>query len=137
MRLILYVDGASRGNPGAASIGASLQKPNGTEVDSVSEAIGITTNNVAEYRALVEGLKRALKRKCTPVEVRADSELIVRQMLGEYKVKHENLKRFFEEAQALKARFKGFKIAHVPREENRRADELANQALDEALMSVE
>ncbi|MFH1017872.1 MAG: ribonuclease HI family protein [Pseudomonadota bacterium] len=131
MRLILYVDGASRGNPGEAAIGASLQRPSGKEVDCVSEAIGITTNNEAEYRALVAGLERALKRKCTEIQVRADSELIVRQMLGEYKVKHENLKRFWREAQALKDRFKRFEIKHVPREENRRADELANMALDQ------
>ncbi len=131
MRLILYVDGASRGNPGAASIGASLQRPGGKEIDFVSEAIGITTNNESEYRALVAGLERAIKKKCTDIEVRADSELIVRQMLGEYKVKHENLKRFWRQAQALKDRFKKFAIKHVPRAENRRADELANQALDE------
>jgi ribonuclease HI len=130
MRLVLYVDGASRGNPGAASIGASLQKPNGDEVDSISEAIGITTNNEAEYRALVAGLTRAIEMGCTEIEVRADSQLIVRQVLGQYKVKHPNLKEFWREAQALKGRFKRFAIHHVPREENTRADELANQALD-------
>jgi ribonuclease HI len=130
MRLVLYVDGASRGNPGAASIGASLQKPNGDEVDSISEAIGITTNNEAEYRALVAGLTCALEMGCTEIEVRADSQLIVRQVMGQYKVKHPNLKEFWREALVLKDRFKRFSIHHIPREENSRADELANQALD-------
>lgn len=130
-RCILYADGASRGNPGAASIGASLQTPEGEEIEGISERIGNTTNNVAEYSALVVGLERALALKYSEIEVRADSELVVRQMKGEYKVKNAGLRPLWEEAQTLSKKFKSFSIVHVPREENRRADELANKALDQ------
>jgi ribonuclease HI/probable phosphoglycerate mutase len=126
----LYVDGASRGNPGDASIGASLTNSKGVEVGTVSEAIGLTTNNEAEYRALIAGLELAVRKKVRSLEVRADSELMVRQMTGQYRVKHPNLKQFWLRAQELSRKFQAFSIRHVPREENSRADELANRALD-------
>ena len=129
--IYLYVDGASRGNPGLAAIGASLQSPNGEELDSISQAIGNTTNNQAEYTALIEGLSLALKKNFKKVEVRADSELVVRQMKGEYRVKDEKLKPLHEKAKNLSRSFDLFSIRHIPRAENHRADELANQALDQ------
>jgi ribonuclease HI len=131
---ILNVDGASRGNPGPASIGASLKRKDGQELACVSEAIGTATNNEAEYRALIAGLEMALKEGCKRIEVRADSELMVRQVSGQYKVKNENLKKFWQRAKELAAEFESFVMRHVPREENSRADELANQALDRILM---
>ncbi len=130
MICVAYVDGASRGNPGPASIGVSLQNDGGEEVDFVSERIGNTTNNEAEYRALIAALQLAKKKKAKTVEIRADSELVVRQMSGKYKVKHPKLRALWVEAQELSKSFESFAIHHVPREENARADELANQALD-------
>lgn len=129
-KAILYVDGASRGNPGPASIGASLQDLDGEEFGSVSERIGNRTNNEAEYRALIAGLTLAIQKKCQVLEVRADSQLMVRQISGQYKVKHPNLIPLWKEAKALTVKFEKFSMHHVPREENFRADELANQALD-------
>src|SRR5262245_947676 len=129
--MIMYVDGASRGNPGPSSIGVSLQDPDGQEIDSISQMIGDATNNVAEYTALVEGLKLALQKKIKEIEIRADSELMVRQINGEYKIKAAQLKPLFQEAKLLTMKFKSFKMMHIPREENTRADELANLALDQ------
>jgi ribonuclease HI len=129
-RYILYVDGASRGNPGEAAIGASLQTLEGREVARISERIGPATNNQAEYHALVRGLELARRKRCHMLEVRADSELVVRQMSGEYKVKDPHLKVLFARAQLLISHFALFSVHHIPREENGRADELANQALD-------
>ncbi|MCB0272135.1 MAG: ribonuclease HI family protein [Bdellovibrionales bacterium] len=125
----LFVDGASRGNPGPASVGASLCLDD-QEVDSVSETIGIATNNVAEYKALIMGLTCAIQNNVSEIQVFADSELMVRQVMGQYKVKNENLKSLFIEIKNLMSKFRSFSIAHVPREQNARADELANLALD-------
>ncbi len=127
---VLFCDGASRGNPGDAAIGVSLTDGEGNEVATISQRLGKATNNEAEWKALVEGLKLALEKKCKALEVRADSELVVRQMEGRYKVKHPNLKPFFQEARMLSEKFESFKIRHIPREENSRADELGNLALD-------
>lgn len=127
----LFVDGASRGNPGHASIGCALYNENQEEIFSISKDIGVATNNVAEYTALVEGLTKALSEKITQIEVRADSELMVRQMVGQYKVKNEALKILWKKAQELSKLFQSFSIQHVRREQNSRADELANLALDQ------
>jgi ribonuclease HI len=131
-KIIINVDGASRGNPGPAAIGVTLKDEKAQLVASISEAIGRTTNNQAEYRALIAGLKKALSLGVKQVEVRSDSELIVRQMLGIYRVKKEELKPLQEEARKLAGSLAGFKIVSVPREENKEADKLANQALDAA-----
>jgi len=125
----LYVDGASRGNPGAASIGASLLK--GTqEIGTVSESIGVATNNQAEYLALIAGLKLALTEGITSLEVFADSQLIERQIKKIYKVKNARMKPLYLQAVELINQFESFQINHIPREDNARADELANLALD-------
>ncbi|MCB0326322.1 MAG: ribonuclease HI family protein [Bdellovibrionales bacterium] len=126
----LYVDGASRGNPGPSSIGAYLCDDQGHEIKSVSQTIGQTTNNVAEYRALIEGCKLARSQEITELHIFSDSQLLVRQVLGQYKVKQPHLKLLWQEAKDILASFEVFSLDHVPREENQKADALANQALD-------
>ncbi len=128
---VIYVDGASRGNPGIAGIGISVQDPEGKELATVSRPLGRTTNNRAEYTALVEALKLAKERQFEGVEIRADSQLMVRQMTGQYQIRDQVLRGFWEEAQRLSKEFSAFAITHIARDENDRADELANQALDQ------
>jgi len=129
---IVYTDGASRGNPGPSSIGAVVLDPAGAERHRVSETIGITTNNIAEYRALIAGLEAALALGARRVEVRMDSELIVRQAIGRYRVKHPGLVPLHNRLLALRGRFDEVVFRHVPRAQNKVADSLANQALDRA-----
>jgi len=127
---VLYCDGASRGNPGSAAIGYVLFDGRGEEVVARGEAIGVTTNNVAEYRALVQGLEAALEHGVAALRVRMDSELVVRQVLGRYRVRNLGLVPLHAAAVSLRARFPRFAIEHVPRAANARADALANAALD-------
>lgn len=129
---IVHADGGSRGNPGPAAIGAIVTAEDGRVLYEISEYIGIATNNVAEYRALIEGLRAALELKYNRVRVRMDSELIVRQLLGQYRVKNEGLRPLYEEARRLLGRFVEVDLQHVPRALNREADALVNQALDAA-----
>lgn len=132
-RLILYSDGAARGNPGPAGIGAVLyeERPEGrVRLGELSHAIGRATNNEAEYRALLAGLEMAERLGAEELVVRADSELLVRQLLGEYRVKAPGLVDLHREAGERLGRFGGVRIEHVPRQENTQADALANQALD-------
>ncbi len=126
--MTIYTDGASKGNPGPASIGVSLQE-NNKEIAVVSKAIGIATNNIAEYTALLEGLKKAQDLGYRSVQVMADSELMVKQMNREYKVKNPEIKQIFDQIQKLLTKFSSVKFTHVRREKNTRADELANLAL--------
>ncbi|MCB1327718.1 MAG: ribonuclease HI family protein [Spirochaetales bacterium] len=129
--LILYCDGAARGNPGPASIGAViLQEKSEAVVAEVSEAIGRATNNEAEYRALIRGLERAVELKADRLRVRMDSELIVKQILGKYRVRNERLRPLYEEVRSLLLRIPTWSIEHVPRDRNKHADRLANAALD-------
>ncbi len=127
---LLWADGAARGNPGPAAAGYVLDDAEGTPVASGGIALGKATNNVAEYKALLAGLSRALELGVVAIDVRMDSELVVRQMSGIYRVKHEGLKPLFAEAQVLSRGFARFTIRHVPREQNARADAEANRALD-------
>jgi ribonuclease HI len=127
----LFTDGASRGNPGKAGAGAVLLDSEGRELAARSLYLGECTNNAAEYRALLLGLHAALELDCIRLEIYLDSELIVRQIQGRYKVKHETLKPLFDEVKALLAQIKSWSIAHVPREQNKRADQLANRGVDE------
>ncbi len=127
---MLFTDGASRGNPGAAAIGVVLRTPDGRTVEEIGEAIGVATNNAAEYAALIRGLRRARELGARRVVVHADSELLVRQLEGTYAVRHEGLRPLFEEARRLLACFEAAEVRHVPREENRDADRLAHAALD-------
>lgn len=131
---ILYSDGASRGNPGPAAIGAVLYRmENGRKVldTEVSEAIGNATNNVAEYRALLAGLRRVARRDPSFLTVRSDSELLIRQLQGRYRVRNPGLQPLHREAVEILAGIR-HRLEHVPREENSLADRLANLALDRA-----
>jgi ribonuclease HI len=130
-RLRLHVDGASRGNPGEAGFGVYVTAPDGSEVASLFGYLGQATNNVAEYQALLHGLRFALERGASEVEVYSDSELLVRQLEGRYRVKNAGLIPLYREAQGLLLRFAKSRVSHVPRERNKKADALANQALDE------
>lgn len=129
--LRLHVDGASRGNPGEAGFGVHVCTPEGSEVAGLYGYLGKATNNVAEYQALLHGLRFALSRGAREVSVFSDSELLVRQLEGRYRVKNPGLQPLFREAQSLLARFDRARVSHVPREQNREADALANRAVDE------
>ncbi|MFQ6019578.1 MAG: ribonuclease HI family protein [Dehalococcoidia bacterium] len=127
---VVYADGASRGNPGPAAIGAVILNPAGQAVHHVSQRIGRATNNVAEYRAAIAGLEAALALAARQVELRMDSELVVRQVEGRYRVRNPALKKLFARMQGLRSRFDSFQARAIPRSENRLADGLANAALD-------
>jgi ribonuclease HI len=136
LRLRLHVDGASRGNPGESGFGVHVTAEDGSEVAALYGYLGRATNNQAEYQALLHGLRFALDRGATHVEVRSDSELLVRQIEGRYRVKNPGLLPLHREAQGLLARFERARLAHVPREHNREADALANRAVDERASNV-
>jgi ribonuclease HI len=130
MKLVVHVDGGARGNPGPAAIGVVVSEPGGEVIDEVAEQIGVATNNVAEYRALLRGLERARALGASEVELVNDSELVARQLTGAYKVKHPAMKPLYEQALAFLRGFERWQIRSVPRAENARADELVNAALD-------
>jgi ribonuclease HI len=131
--LLLYCDGGARGNPGPAAIGAvvfdaTLDPP--ALLASVSEYIGIATNNVAEYKALIAGLEAVAHLQARVIHVRADSLLVINQLRGRWKVKHANMRPLYAEARALLAAYDVVDLRHVPRAENAEADALVNAALD-------
>jgi len=126
----VYVDGGARGNPGPAGVGVVVTDEAGAELDRANEYIGETTNNVAEYRALLLGLQLAQELGAREVEVVNDSELVARQVGGEYKVKNAGLKPLFLEAMRKLREFDSWAVRSVRREHNERADELVNEALD-------
>ncbi len=129
----MFSDGASRGNPGPAAIGAVVYDGAGREVHTVSRRIGRATNNEAEYQAAIAGLEAALALGAQEVELRMDSELVARQLDWRYRVRNPRLKPLFGRLKDLQRRFAGFRVQAVPREQNKRADQLANQALDRGL----
>lgn len=129
----LFTDGAARGNPGPASIGCVLKNSEGEVLAEISEYLGETTNNQAEYRALLAGLQKALEHKVKNLEVFLDSELVVKQIHGEYRVKHPELIPLYEEVKSVLRKFPKVQVAHVRREKNKEADKLANLALDSRL----
>jgi ribonuclease HI len=130
---LLMLGGASRGNPGEAGCGAVLFNPEGESVRELSRYLGKTTNNVAEYAGLLMGLEEALKLLVKRLRVESDSELLVRQLNGIYKVKEPRLIELNQKALDLLRRFESYRIIHVRREQNRIADKLANQGIDDAL----
>jgi len=130
VKRVLHVDGASRGNPGPAAIGIVVADARWKVLEEIGEVIGEATNNVAEYRALIRALEAALAQGATEVEIRTDSELLVRQVQGTFKVRAPALRVLHETATHLLNRFSRWTIQHVPREANARADLLANRALD-------
>jgi probable phosphoglycerate mutase len=129
-----HIDGGSRGNPGPAGYGVRIAREDGTIVD-LKEALGVCTNNVAEYRGLLAALRWAAEHGVTRLRVRSDSELLVKQMRGEYRVKHAGLQPLAAEAQALSRRIGSVTFEHVRRELNKDADRLANEAMDEAAVA--
>jgi ribonuclease HI len=135
--LHIHVDGASRGNPGEAAFGVHVSTPDGRTVAELYGHLGRATNNVAEYQGLLHALRWAVARGTKAVVVFSDSELLVRQMTGRYRVKSPGLQPLHREAGALAGRFARMRIRHVPREQNRKADALANRALDERASKLE
>jgi len=131
--LILRVDGGSRGNPGPAGYGVVVQDESGQVIARLKQSVGRQTNNFAEYQGLLAALRYARENGAERVQVFADSQLLVRQMQGRYAVRSENLLPLFEEARRLAKSFRQFGIGHVYREENAEADQLANEAMDEAM----
>ncbi len=131
--MVVFIDGAARGNPGPAGAGAVLMDSNGVVRAEVSVYLGECTNNVAEYRALELALEKALELRAQSVHVRTDSTLVARQMKGDFRVKNGSLVPLHQRAKELAAKFQRFIIEDVGREENKRADVLANNAIDAAL----
>jgi ribonuclease HI len=126
------VDGAARGNPGEAGCGAAVFDENGRAVSELCRYLGRTTNNVAEYEGLLLGLERVLQLGGKRLRIESDSQLLVRQLNGIYRVKNEKLKALHQQALGLLRRLEAWRIIHIPREHNRLADKLANRAVDEA-----
>ena len=125
----VFCDGASRSNPGEAAIGVSIQEK-GDEIHTISEAIGIASNNVAEYKSLIFALQYSLENNYLNLEIFLDSKLVVEQINGNFKVKSDNLKKLNSDALNLLKKFDSISIKHIYREQNKRADQLANMALD-------
>lgn len=128
---VAYIDGGARGNPGPAGYGVRIETPEGTLVEDLYAAIGVATNNVAEYRSLLAALTFLAEHGYRDVTIRSDSQLLTKQMLGAYRVRSPGLQPLFREAQSLAARFERVQFEHVPRTENTHADRLANTAMDE------
>lgn len=132
-RAVVNVDGGARGNPGPAAIGVVIRDPEGTVLEERGEKIGEATNNVAEYRALLKGIELAAAHGVTELELVGDSELVVRQVEGRYKVKNAGMKELHAEVKKALAGFDSWSIRHVRRAENADADRLVNEALDGVL----
>lgn len=130
MKLVVHVDGGSRGNPGPAAIGVVINSTDGSVQEHAMETIGVATNNVAEYRALILGLEMAHRLGAEEVEVINDSELVAKQVNGIYKVKHPDMRPLHAEATAALRRFARWTVRSVPRAQNAEADALVNAALD-------
>jgi ribonuclease HI len=133
----IQADGACRGNPGESGIGAVITDARGRTIKELKYFLGMATNNVAEYRAAILALQKALELGAGSVTLQLDSELVVRQLRGEYKVREGHLKLLHREALDILSRFSEYHIHHVPREENRRADQLANEAIDQKIMGTD
>jgi ribonuclease HI len=132
VKVVVHVDGGARGNPGPAAAGAVISTPEGAVLDEATELLGVATNNVAEYRGLLLGLARARALGATEVEVVNDSELIAKQVNGQYKVKHAAMRPLYLDAIEALRGFENWSIRSVPRAQNAGADALVNQALDAA-----
>jgi ribonuclease HI len=130
--IIAYIDGGARGNPGPAGYGVRVESADGTVLAELREPLGVATNNVAEYQGLLAALRHAVEAGHRDLLVRSDSELLVKQMRGEYRVKHPGLQPLHREASSLVGRLNRVRFEHVPRSKNAEADRLANRAMDEA-----
>jgi len=130
--VVAYIDGGARGNPGPAGYGVSIQSPDGIVLDELHGALGIATNNIAEYNALLAALQWAVDHDERRVQIRADSELLVRQMRGDYRVKNPGLQPLYVRARLLTMQLEDVEFEHVRREFNKEADRLSNVGMDEA-----
>lgn len=126
----IYIDGGARGNPGPAGVGVVILDANGKKIKEVSKYIGEATNNIAEYNALLYGLEEALMLRADDIAINMDSELVAKQLTGDYRVKDSNIKPLFERALNMLKSFKKFEIRHVEREKNKEADKLVNKAIN-------
>jgi len=133
--IVVNVDGASKGNPGESGIGVAIFDKDLNLINEACDYLGVATNNVAEYKALILGIKLSTKYNAKRVLFKADSELMVKQIKGEYRVKNAQLKLLFTEAQGLLKKLPNWKIMHVPREENKEADLLANKGVEMSIKS--
>ena len=129
-RVVIFTDGVAEPNPGPAAIGATIKDGQGRLIASISQPIGHATNNQAEYRAIIAALESAITLGAGQVDMRSDSELVVRQINGRYRVKNAALKPLYQKVKRLQSRFEGFTITHIPRQQNREADSLAGKALE-------
>ncbi len=129
-RIELYIDGGSRGNPGPAGIGVVILDASGKKIRDISKYIGETTNNIAEYNALLYGLEEALILRADDVKINLDSELVAKQISGDYRVKDPNIRPLFERALNMLKSFKSFEVEHIEREKNKEADKLVNKAIN-------
>ena len=132
-KVVIWVDGASRGNPGVAAIGGIIKDERDKVLGRISRRIGVTTNNQAEYRAIIAALEKAIELGAGYVELRSDSELVVRQIGGRYRVKKAELKPLYQEVKRLQGQMEKCAFIHILRELNTEADKLANRALDSAV----
>ncbi len=128
-RITIYTDGAAQPNPGPAGVGVVILDESGAVIFEASHSIGYATNNQAEYKAVIKGLEEAARLHAEHIEVRSDSELLVKQIKGEYRVKNPGLKPLFQQTQRLMKAFPSIDIVHIPREQNRAADALSRKAL--------
>jgi ribonuclease HI len=129
-KVVIYADGAARGNPGPAAIGVIIKDEAGNILDKISKRLGVTTNNQAEYQAIIVGLEKAIGLGAKNVRVMSDSELVVKQMNGHYKIKNTALRPLYQQVVQLTGSLESFSISYIPREQNAAADALANKALD-------
>lgn len=137
MKAILHTDGGARGNPGPAGIGVVLTDESGSVIGEVAEGVGVKTNNEAEYLALIAGLELAAAKGVTDLDIFLDTQLVVSQVKGEWKIKSDHLRHLAVRARNLLKHFDSFEISQVPREENSDADKLANQGMDNAALDAE
>lgn len=133
-KLIVETDGASRGNPGLAGAGIIIKDERGHRIESIHEFLGVATNNQAEYRALIEGLRAVARHHPDNVTVRMDSELVVKQMTGQYRVRHPEILPLYSQAMELVSSLPAVSFVHIPRERNPGADKLANMAIDSRMI---
>ena len=133
-KLIVETDGAARGNPGLAGAGVIIKDEHGRRIETIGKYLGVTTNNQAEYRALIEGLRAVARHQPESVTVRMDSELVVKQMNGQYRVRHPELLPLYVEAVEAAAALPDVTFVHIPREQNPGADQVANMAIDSRMI---
>jgi ribonuclease HI len=131
-KLIIHTDGAARGNPGPAAIGVVIRDETGNLLGSISRRLGVATNNQAEYRAIIAGLEKAIGLGARCITIKSDSELIINQLNGRYKIKNTALRPLYQEVVKLLGSLESVSVTYVPREQNSAADALANKALDAA-----